>query len=210
MIGRAAVAARGFSLLEVGIVMGVASVLLSAVAVLGAGQIANARNERIGIELQSFARMGASAWLRGVNQGVFDFGWPLGTERPACFDLARSTPNCPNPVRMGGTAFNTSTLLAQLFTTNPPNGGFNPYCVSYQICLFQNRAEARTCVPESARALAGGNLCYPTAACPSATIDGERAFCVSAAVTPAFWKRSEAEFAIQQAWLDLNTLPWLP
>ncbi|HCF59859.1 MAG TPA: hypothetical protein DFS52_17930 [Myxococcales bacterium] len=212
MSRRGASPARGFSLLEVGVVLGVASVLLTAVAVLGAGQIKNAKNERIGIELQSFAQIGASAHLRGVqrNLGIATFdaaAWNLGPNQSVCFDIAGNQPNnnCAPAAtaKMGGQRFSASPVLTQLLTDTPPNGGYNPYCVSYEICLFENRAEARTCVPESARELSG-RPCNPQRACPNPRIDGEQAFCVSAAVTPAFWKRNEAAYSIQPTWFDTS------
>src|SRR5258708_1747070 len=115
---------RGFTLIELGIVMGVIGVLMAALVSTTAGFLGVAKDQRTGRELQGLSRASSAAMrgnMRFVN-GVVQFnadGWraganwvPVFVNAPRCYDLTvfngRKQP-CP-PLGRDGANWNGTTL----------------------------------------------------------------------------------------------------
>lgn len=164
---------RGFTLVELGIVIGIAIFLTLAVAVTIKGFTQSARTQRTGEELATLSRVAVTALKRGLVREAIPGTWsfrttggagstPFTANTPLCYDLSRSpggNPNCPGTSTAGAnwsapyySPVNAipggSPLLSALGgSTQMANNGYNPWCLPYVICLYPARAEVLTCVP---------------------------------------------------------------
>ncbi len=198
-------APRGFTLIELGIVLGIAIFLTTAVAVTIKGVTQSARTQRTGDELTTLSRVAVTALKRGLVQdpalGTWSFRTtggaataPLSANTPLCYDLSRvqgaGSPNCPGSTAPGPnwsapyySSINAlpagSPILSVLGgTTLSANGGYNPWCLPYVICLYPMRAEVLTCVPRDdldANGLESAMRCGP---CNLTGPSGEDTACV--------------------------------
>ncbi|MHB8872379.1 MAG: pilus assembly FimT family protein [Myxococcaceae bacterium] len=199
--------ARGYTLLELGIVLGVIFILMGAVVALTSGFYNTARSMRTGSELSSLARAAADALRRNlvvvgpnyefrpINGGAGTV--PLNPLVPRCYNLSSVNPTCPAtggagaawsgpdpydgalPVPAG------SPLLAALGGTSVYGNGFNAWCEPYVACLYPFRVEVVTCVPVNVASagLVGAVKCG-TCGAPS-PLTGEPTACVLVSV-PTF------------------------
>jgi prepilin-type N-terminal cleavage/methylation domain-containing protein len=190
--------ARGFTLLELGVVIGVMAILMAGISVTTARYFSNAKAERMSRELDGLLLASATA-LQGVSAPNYQFFYDglspsLDAVAPTCFDLSQGvgTPvsDCsaagvhdwnsagfPIPVRNPVNA-NTNPILL-MFGGKKANSGYNPWCVSYVICLRRNRVEVAACVPKDdakASGLTRFNSCGPCSAVVPGS--GERTECV--------------------------------
>ena len=176
---------RGFSLLELGVVIAVIAVIAAAIAAGTSGFMKAARAHRTGQEMQALVIVGQKALLRdlhkkpGASVGqawIYFYGaTKLEDAAPLCFDLAAANPDA-----------NLLALLGQAQGGKLGNGGRNAYGEPYSICMFSHRVEARTCVPqEDAITATMLNLDACANACPA------KMACVAAwaAVMPRYTTR---------------------
>jgi type II secretory pathway pseudopilin PulG len=220
-------AERGFTLLEAGVVIGVAAILMTIIATSATARINNARNDRVALELQGFARSGATAWLRGIQidqgppmafkyqemngltPGPLDTLPDIGTG--TCFDLSMAGSKFCDPAGTiagsnpwgGATAPDSNILNA--FAGGPPNNGYNPYCGSYEICMYSHRVEARTCVPQSAKeqASATGSVC--SFACQQLPNNTEPLACIVSSISPRSIASTRTKFTVSDTWTNLSS-----
>lgn len=228
---------HGYSLLELGIVLGVAIIILTAIAATMKGANGAARAQRTGDELFSISRAAAAALKRNlvadpVNPGVFRFR-PTGAAAsvffsntaPLCYDLSRapnSTPLCPTSGAAGAPWSNLayyptvspvpagSPLLAVLGGgTTVYGNGYNAWCEPFVVCLYPSRAEVLTCVPVDDVGSAG---LAGTVACGACTepspVTGEPTRCIL--TSTAVFHRESAQFKYSYAADDPSTLQVLP
>ncbi len=228
---------RGFTLLELGIVLGVAIIMLTAIAATMKGANQGARSERTGKELFSISRSAAAALKRNLvidrqNPGLFRFrptgaaaSVPLSGTAPLCYDLSRA-PNaaalCPATGNAGApwsnfTYFPTvsavpagSPLLAMFGGGSTVYGnGFNAWCEPFVVCLYPTRAEVLTCVPQDELGSAGFAGALDCGACTAPTpLTGEPTRCLLVS-TPVFHRES-AQFKYSYAADDPSTVQSLP
>lgn len=228
---------HGFSLLELGIVLGVAVILLTALAATMKGANQSARSQRTGDELFAISRSAAAALKRNlvidrVNPGLFRFrptgaaaSVPITNAAPLCYDLSRA-PNAAATCPSSGAPGAAWSNLAYFATVSPvPNGspllsmfgggstvyggGFNAWCEPYVVCLYPGRAEVLTCVPMDDLGSAGfaGTVQCGDCTAPS-PVTGEVTRCIMAS-TPVF-NRSSGQFKYSYAADDPTTVQTLP
>jgi len=163
---------RGYTLLELGIVIGIIVLFLGAIVASTSGFYRTARAHRTGTELNALARSAADALKRNlvVEAGpLYKFRYntttlalPLSNTAPLCYDLSRfpgSTHRCPT-TNAPGAAWSVagytsvvpvpagSPLLAALGGDKVYGQGFNAWCEPYVACVYPFRVEVLTCVPE--------------------------------------------------------------
>ena len=147
---------RGYTLLELSIVIGLAILLTTAIAAAIQGSMTAARTHRTGQEMSGLAGAAAATLKRnltGDTSGWFFNGAPFSVKTPLCYDLAQGT--CPS-----GTGLPWQNTYYSGISKAPPNfpllallsgqgygKGYNPWCVPYVACLYPTRAEIVTCVP---------------------------------------------------------------
>lgn len=202
---------RGFTLLELGIVLGMASILLTGAAVLGTGAFRAAKNQRSAEEIKNVAQSAATALARGlvvIRPGwsaapIYQFEGPnnLSSDpaiQPLCFDLSRAAPDRRCATRTGQGAapwagaqapppINEAAGLGHVraaFGNSMPNNGFNVFCQPYMVCFRPHSAEVRTCVPrgEENAIRVGAGASSCNLGCPPDP-DGEAMSCISLSAT---------------------------
>ncbi len=203
--------ARGYTLLELGIVLAVSIIFMTAVAAASSGFFRAARALRTGDELNALARAAAHALSRNlVPQGGLNFQFrfdgagllPITNTAPLCYDLSRfptSTGVCAATGAVGtswasGVYANVanvsavpagSPLLAMAGGNRVYSNGFNAWCEPYVACLYPNRAEVLTCVPQAdvdSAGLAGAATCGTCGADAVAPVGGGPTVCVMVSV----------------------------
>lgn len=202
---------RGFTLLELGIVLGMASILLTGAAVLGSGAFRAAKNQRAAEELKNVAQSAATALARGLvvtrpawaAAPSYQFEGPNTLNSnpavaPLCFDLSRAAldRSCASATGQGASAWpgvaapppiNEAAGLGHVraaFGSVMPNNGFNVFCQPYMVCFRPHSAEVRTCVPaKEANAIrVGAGASRCALSCPPDP-GGERMECVTISAT---------------------------
>jgi len=204
---------RGFSLLELGVALGVMSILLAAVGTTAGAFFRAARADRTGTELDALARVTADTLQRSlVIQPPPGPGLPptymmrqgaalvtLDNGAPRCFDLSRlagSDRRCPPNNEDGALGADWTNFAADPLPANSPllallggqmqGNGFNPWCEPYVACFYPRRAEVLTCVPAEEVNSAGLADTGRCGACSTPSpLTGEPTVCVLASV-PAF------------------------
>jgi len=191
---------RGFTLLELGIVLGVIAILMAGSVVLTTGAVAAAKKERAATELRSYAKIAAGAFMRGVTvdhgesnpdlKYKFD-GQNVSSTAPVCYDLSNSGWGGALPLTTPKNSVASMFVTATNGVVSAPNGGRNPYGPQgppdlrppYALCFYPHHAEVRTCVPtvEMATGLSNSSRCTACGAnCPVACpgLDGQPYTCV--------------------------------
>lgn len=201
---------RGYSLVELGLVMSVGIILVTAAAVSSRVAMEGARIKRTTEELDGLSRATAAALHRGLQtapgapgvgtalQRPFTY---LGQPLPRCYDLAQSSPGvaprCPDngaavpgwspaagvPLQPLANELPGSPLRVILTGGSSQPGGFNAWCLPYIVCLFGPRVDVLTCVPVDDTGV-GPVLQSVTqcgaAGCPLSPLTGEQTTCVVA------------------------------
>ena len=195
---------RGFTLLELGIVIGIGIFLTTAIAVSIKGMTQAARTQRTGDELSTLSRTAVVALKRGLTPNPATGGWqfrttgttnvPVSANAPVCYDLTRA-PGA-SPVTCAVTTWRAAYVTPSAIPAGSPvlealggstltaNGGYNPWCLPYDICLYPMRAEAVTCVPTDDLASSGLESTLQCGACNMKTANDEPTTCVLIASSP--------------------------
>ncbi len=199
---------KGFTLIELGIVIGIAIFLAVAVVATLTGSIQAARVQRTGDELVTLSRAAVVAIKRGLTStvaGTWQFRTtgtltvPVTNVAPICYDLTRAAgrvANCPGINAPGPTWSAAYAPAGQLPAGSPilealggstltANGGYNPWCLPYVVCIYPSRAEVLTCVPSNdvdANGLESVMRCGPCGTPVPAT--SEATSCVLRSVSP--------------------------
>ena len=197
---------RGFSLLELGIVIAVGAIFAAAAAATAAGFYQTARSARTGNELAGLATAGANALKRqlvvsvapgtsGPNYSYTLGGVPITATAPQCYDLHSGI--CPTTNAAGPGSFVpagypapqpvSATLIAMMTanSTSIYNNGYNAWCEPYVICLFPARADVLTCIPNSSLNSAGLESTASCGACAGTPnpVTNEATSCVMASAS---------------------------
>ncbi len=201
----------GFTLIEFGIVLGIAILLMTAISVTINGSMAAARTQRTGEELVTLSRVGVTALRRGAIPNPATGAWsyratggatvPLSANAPLCYDLSRVQGQAARPcpgAGVAGPAWSAPYVTASSVPAGSPlltvlgganlaaNSGYNPWCLPYVICLYPARAEVVTCVPVNDAAGAGLESAMRCGTCPmTSPITSEPTACVLTAL-PAY------------------------
>ncbi|MCA2977180.1 MAG: type II secretion system protein [Myxococcaceae bacterium] len=223
--------ARGYTLLEFGIVLGVIGVLLGTAVVSMQGMFSVARSSRTGDELWGLATAAGHALSRGrrinpVSRAVsFEPGAGLapvvlGPTTPLCYDLSQvegRTSTCresASPATWGGgrAALRTPSGASVLTFVGGGGGygnGYNPSCMPYVVCFYPARVDVMTCVPEDDVGSAGLESTITCGPCSTLSpITNERTVCVSAS-RPALSGASTASAKSYQPAEFNRTIPGL-
>lgn len=182
----------GYTLLELSIVMGLAILLTTAIAVTIKGLTDAARCYRTGQDLTGLAGAAAAALKRNlVVQKLPMVSWsfrasnsgaplPIGANQPLCYDLTRvqgrMVSDCPSLGAPGPnwSAFSyppvnplpaDSPLLSLLGGGAGYGSGYNPWCLPYVACFYPFKVEIVTCVPDGQVNAAGLESALRCGAC---------------------------------------------
>lgn len=175
--------ARGYTLIELGIVIGVISILTTAIAATAVPAFREARIVRTGKELNDLARAAANAVKRNlvVSGTSFSFNDGAATRllsptTPICYDLSNFPGNNPRscpagpvvfsynyfaPANVAGSALATqpltasSPLMAMVGGNKVYANGFNAWCEPFVVCVYQYRVDVFACIPADDRNAAG-------------------------------------------------------
>lgn len=205
--------------MELGIVLGVSLLLMTALVATIKGVTDTARSQRTGEEMASIANAGVQGLKRGLVQDLATNSYSfriaggaataaLSWGTPLCYDLSRVSGAAPAACRASGAPgpnWNASyTGAANPIPSNSPlmpffggggrvyGNGYNAWCLPYVVCLFPHRVDVVTCVPRDAVGAVGLESAMSCGACATPSpVTNEPTQCVLQSVSA--WSDAKAQ-----------------
>ncbi len=147
-------AQRGFTLLELGVVLAVVGILIAVTVPQVSSQAEVSKRKRLETELINLGESALTYWTRtvqvsgaGCDDGVCEEQAKLWSDGGSAQNLATGT------VTIDLANASSATLRAIAPTTVAGFNGTNPFGAPYQVVLHRRRVTVSTCVPDAGLAI---------------------------------------------------------